>query len=265
MAKTAGWKSAWRSTVARGLDRGGGFDHRPRQRDRGIRSTRLKSRTCAIPADAPPGEGLINCPDAGASAESSKRRADHQPAPHRDRARGVDHGRHHLQCAPLAADPERRKQIETDSGVTVRLLEVISAPAEPPGTPPPETADLLRNFKAGPLFLIDTTESMQPYIDATLAAVKALIAQIGRTPLWDKFRFGVVGYRDSLLDTPRAGTPRACRCGWTSIYRRTRHRPAGAGARSYSFLVHLTRIRSPGSKPASRKSIGICSAAATSS
>jgi len=93
--------------------------------------------------------------------------------------------------------------IERDVGPPVRLLEVISVPAEPP---PPE-ADTLRNFKAALVFLIDTTLSMQPYIDGTRDAVKSIVARIGGTALKDNFRFGVVAYRDSLEDTPNLEYP----------------------------------------------------------
>jgi hypothetical protein len=92
------------------------------------------------------------------------------------------------------------KLIERESGGAMRLLEVVSAPADRPATPPPP--DKLANFKAAMVFVIDTTLSMQPYIDGTREAVKAVVAQIGGTVLKDKFRFGVVAYRDSLADTP---------------------------------------------------------------
>ncbi len=87
--------------------------------------------------------------------------------------------------------------IERESGLPVRLVEVISAPGE---RPPPE-ADPLRDFKAALVFLIDTTVSMQPYIDGTREAVKAIVGRIGSTALKNNFRFGAVAYRDSLEDT----------------------------------------------------------------
>jgi hypothetical protein len=95
------------------------------------------------------------------------------------------------------------EEIETDGGATVRLLEVILARAETPAPPTPQTADALHDFKAGLVFLVDTTSSMQPYIDATLAAVQAIVAGIGATPLRDHFRFGLIGYRDTLRDSPK--------------------------------------------------------------
>lgn len=89
------------------------------------------------------------------------------------------------------------QRIEREFGPPLRLLEVISAPSEPPPAPPPP-----REFKAGVVFVIDTTISMQPYIDRTREAIRGIIARIGNTPVRDNFRFGLVGYRDSLEDSP---------------------------------------------------------------
>ncbi len=52
------------------------------------------------------------------------------------------------------------------------------------------------------MFVLDTTISMQPYIDRTRDAIRGVVASIGNTPLRDNFRFGLVGYRDSLEDSP---------------------------------------------------------------
>ena len=92
------------------------------------------------------------------------------------------------------------QRIEREFGPPLRLLEVISAPAEaqrPPAPPPPPS-----DFKAGVVFVLDTTISMQPYIDRTREAIRGIVASIGATPLRDSFRFGLVAYRDSLEDSP---------------------------------------------------------------
>lgn len=86
--------------------------------------------------------------------------------------------------------------VERDMGPSLRLLEVISAPA--PRPPPPG-----RDFKAAVVFLVDTTMSMQPYIDGTRHVIRNIIARIRSTPMGNLFRFGLVAYRDSLQDTPR--------------------------------------------------------------
>lgn len=85
--------------------------------------------------------------------------------------------------------------IEREFGPPLRLLEVISAPAPKPKPPP-------RDFKAAVVFLVDTTTSMQPYIDGTRNVIRQIVGGIRASPMGDLFRFGLVAYRDSLEDTP---------------------------------------------------------------
>ena len=92
--------------------------------------------------------------------------------------------------------------VERELGGPVRVLEVASAPAETPPPQQPPQADALANFRAGMVFVVDTTISMQPYIDRTREAMTGIIARLRDTPLRDKFRFGVVGFRDSKDATP---------------------------------------------------------------
>jgi serine/threonine-protein kinase PpkA len=90
--------------------------------------------------------------------------------------------------------------MDREIGGSVRLLEVVSAPAEPPPADPPVAANPLKDYKAAVVFLIDTTLSMQPYIDATREAVRSIVQQIGTSPAAENFRFGLIAYRDSLQD-----------------------------------------------------------------
>lgn len=54
-------------------------------------------------------------------------------------------------------------------------------------------------------FAIDTTASMGPYIDGVKRIAKAWQAQIDRRGLSDKFRFGLVAYRNNKDDPAQAG------------------------------------------------------------
>ena len=108
-------------------------------------------------------------------------------------AAAVDFARNFYLMPILSAE-----RIEREMGPPLRLLEVISAPAEPPRTPPPAPG----LFKAGVVFVLDTTMSMEPFIVRTRDAIKGVVASIGSTPLKDNFRFGLVAYRDSLEDSP---------------------------------------------------------------
>lgn len=94
------------------------------------------------------------------------------------------------------------QQVERDTGPPVRLLTVVSAPAADTSTPPQADPDALRRFKAGLVFVMDTTESMQPYIEQTRAAINEVVDQIRNSAASNNFRFGLVAFRDSLADTP---------------------------------------------------------------
>ncbi|CAI3936176.1 vWA domain-containing protein [Commensalibacter communis] len=93
------------------------------------------------------------------------------------------------------------QQIERPSGPPLRLLHVISAPSQPTGQTNASPANL-RNFKASLVFVMDTTISMEPYIEQTQKAVKSIVDRIQNTAVKDNFRFGLVAYRDSLKDNP---------------------------------------------------------------
>lgn len=127
--------------------------------------------------------------------------------------------------------------IERESGASPRLVEVISAPDAPPANPAP--TDALRDFKAAVVFVIDTTLSMQPYIDATREAVRSFVGRISHTALKDKFRFGIVAYRDSLEDTAALEYP-------TRVYARPDFRqPADAVLRTIGD-IQQARVSSQG-------------------
>ena len=84
--------------------------------------------------------------------------------------------------------------IEREFGPSpLQLLEVVSAPEE---TPPAQQHE----FRAAVVFLVDTTVSMQPWIDATRDIIRQVVTRIRSTPFGDSFRFGLVAYRDSLED-----------------------------------------------------------------
>jgi len=110
-------------------------------------------------------------------------------------AAAVDFARNFYLMPILSAE-----RIEREFGPPLRLLQVISAPAEPQRPPAPSAQPA--QFKAGVVFVLDTTISMQPYIDRMREAIRSIVASIGSTPVRDNFRFGLVAYRDSLDDSP---------------------------------------------------------------
>ena len=79
----------------------------------------------------------------------------------------------------------------------LKLLEVASIPQsfEPPHEPP-SREEILRDFKAGVMFVMDTTRSMRPYIDETRAAVEDLYRRIADSEIGDRVSFGLIAFRD---------------------------------------------------------------------
>lgn len=93
------------------------------------------------------------------------------------------------------------RMMEPETGPAARLIEVISAPAREAA--PRAGAEALRDFKGAVMFVIDTTTSMQPYIDRTREAIQRVVERIGDTVVRDNFRFGMVAFRDNIEGRPR--------------------------------------------------------------
>jgi hypothetical protein len=83
-----------------------------------------------------------------------------------------------------------------------RLNMVEVAGLADPDTPPQTAAAEPEPFRAGMVFVIDTTKSMQPYIDRAHQVVKDILSQVTNTEAGKRMSFGLVGYRDSLRDNP---------------------------------------------------------------
>ncbi len=143
---------------------------------------------------------LILAPDAGDQARRMRAAAEATPP---------------QQSPVIAVEPERfinirdnfylmpilsAQRLERETGAAPRLLEVITAPADQPRPQTPQTPQAPTSFRAGVVFLVDTTTSMQPYIEAIRTAMKTVVGRVATTTMRDNFRFGLVGYRDSLED-----------------------------------------------------------------
>jgi serine/threonine-protein kinase PpkA len=76
-----------------------------------------------------------------------------------------------------------------------RLLQVASVPLQDPAP-----AD--DPYRAGIVFVIDTTVSMRPYIDRTRDIMRDVYEQIDAAGLADKVGYGLVGFRDSTRAVP---------------------------------------------------------------
>jgi len=88
-----------------------------------------------------------------------------------------------------------------DRGDTIRSLEVASITAKAPVVSAPNL-DALRKYTAAVVFVVDTTKSMDPYIARTKEAIQRIYDRIRNTAVADKFRFGLVVFRNSTKATP---------------------------------------------------------------
>lgn len=93
--------------------------------------------------------------------------------------------------------------VQRRDGTQMRMLEVISAPAELRQAPQQADPARLRDFRGAVVFVVDTTISMQPYIDRTRDAIRRIVGRIGDTAVRDNFRFGMVAYRADISSRPQ--------------------------------------------------------------
>ena len=77
------------------------------------------------------------------------------------------------------------------------LLNVASLPEE---ADDPE--DQSTTFEAGVVFVIDTTQSMQPYIDSTRDMLHRVIDEIAASDIGKRIHFGIVAFRDDPRPNP---------------------------------------------------------------
>lgn len=130
---------------------------------------------------------ILRAPDLSAAARATRDGQDGrvvalEPETH------IDFNRRFYLMPVLSAE-----RLDSESGRRMTVMEVASAPAEPA-----ESNDPLAAFRGAVVFVIDTTRSMQPYIDVTRQAIRDLVGRIAATGLSDRFRFGLIGFRDHM-------------------------------------------------------------------
>jgi len=79
------------------------------------------------------------------------------------------------------------------------LMKVASVPLQEEGASAPAEDE---NFDAGIVFVFDTTQSMEPYIARTQAAVEQVVRDMAGTEVGDRVQFGIVGFRDNTAAAP---------------------------------------------------------------
>ena len=90
------------------------------------------------------------------------------------------------------------------NGFRSKILEVASVPLgiNPLQPERPSREELLKRFKAGIVFVIDTTTSMGPYIASTRAAIKRIYDTVAASEVGKRVDFGLIAFRDSLALVP---------------------------------------------------------------
>jgi serine/threonine-protein kinase PpkA len=82
------------------------------------------------------------------------------------------------------------------AGYPVRELRIASVPADQPrSATEPSESDMLSNFTASVVFVVDSTKSMDPYIDRTRQAIEKIYDKIQRPATDSKVNFGLVAFR----------------------------------------------------------------------
>jgi serine/threonine-protein kinase PpkA len=96
----------------------------------------------------------------------------------------------------------RTVQITSDDGRTIYLANVASVSSGVSAGVPSYCSDRsIQSMRHQIMFVIDTTISMGPYIEGVRRIAAAWKSEIERRGLTDKFRFGVVAYRNNM-DAP---------------------------------------------------------------
>lgn len=101
------------------------------------------------------------------------------------------------------------EEVMTEEGFRTRILNVasVSKADAASATAPAATANAaaktqMKAFSAAVVFVIDSTISMDPYIDRTREAIKRVYAQIEKENLGKQVKFGLVAYRSSTKAVP---------------------------------------------------------------
>ena len=98
------------------------------------------------------------------------------------------------------------EEVMSDGGFNVRLLEVASVSRQDPNANPAVNPQVVQSsikaFSAGVVFVIDSTLSMDPYIERTRAVIKNIYARMEKEKLDDKVKFGLIAFRSALSAVP---------------------------------------------------------------
>lgn len=97
-------------------------------------------------------------------------------------------------------------EIKSDAGFNLRVLEVASVSKQDPNAnaanSPQVVQSSIKAFNAGVVFVLDSTLSMDPYIERTREAVRTVYNRMEKEQLGDKVKFGLVAFRSNIQAVP---------------------------------------------------------------
>lgn len=95
------------------------------------------------------------------------------------------------------------EEVMTEEGFRTRVLNVASVSKDEQESSATHTTSQLKEFSAAVVFVIDSTISMQPYIERTRQAVQDIYQRVEQENLGEQVKFGLVSFRSSLKDRPK--------------------------------------------------------------
>lgn len=95
------------------------------------------------------------------------------------------------------------EEVMTEEGFRTRVLNVASVSKDEQKSSATHTTSQLKEFSAAVVFVIDSTISMQPYIERTRQAVQDIYQRVEKENLGEQVKFGLVSFRSSLKDRPK--------------------------------------------------------------
>lgn len=95
------------------------------------------------------------------------------------------------------------EEVMTEEGFRTRVLNVASV-SKDDGNPAaaPDVTNQLKEFSAAVVFVIDSTISMQPYIERTRQAIEDIYKRVEQENLSKQVKFGLISFRSSTKDRP---------------------------------------------------------------
>ena len=126
------------------------------------------------------------------------------------------------------------------SGLGLSLIEVASIN---PGTPEEKAQNqaplpAAADFRTGFAFVIDTTISMKPYIDQTLALIRSLYDELEKSPHGDKMAFAVVAFRSNMERSPGIEYTAKVICDFKTVKQRAELEKALSGVTEATVSTH---------------------------